>query len=465
MNHEMTSFFYNDEFSHQLFSAWRELLSENQLPALDRWLKTRNRSYQSKHGQKHGHKQDSSLKQQFGLSAALIEGIRYLQLACALEHAYQKNEAPKNEAPQNEALVGFNEWDSVWSIDEIKKMPVANFWYWIELRTQSAEHKIPRKLRDAELRFHFFNEIKYSLQKIEFSPHFLLWNGLRPSWMPLLQERASLSAWSAEQLLNFITKQNEIPPLWLRAQRGKTVQEVSNELHRAGVIVGTTEAGELFAKGGKGISATDTYKEGYVEIQDLASQQIAAAVDFKSGDKIWDCCAGAGGKSIAIAARMNNKGVLVATDLHAYKLEEIKRRAKRAEISTIRTFEWKGDEPLRLPKEIAQQQGFDWVLVDAPCSAAGTWRRNPDARWRFSVEDSNELQLLQRQILTNAAPAVRAKGCLVYATCSWQVSENEAQVTWFLQEHPEFSLKSQTMLGLPLQNSDTMFVAVLQKNP
>jgi 16S rRNA (cytosine967-C5)-methyltransferase len=426
---------------------------------LDRWLKTRNRSYSSKQASKQGRKQDDSLKQPFGLSAALIEGMRYLHLASALEHAYQKNEATKNET-----TIDWFEWDKSWSIDEVKKMPVANFWYWVELRTYLGSHKIPRKLRDAELRFNFFNEMVHSLNKPEISPNFLLWNGLRPSWISLLQERAQLSAWSTEQLLIFIAKQNELPPLWLRAQRGKTVQEMSNELHRAGVTIGTTETGDLFAKGGKGISATSTYKEGYVEIQDLASQQIALAVSFNVGDKIWDSCAGAGGKSIAIAARMNNKGALVATDLHGYKLEELKRRAKRAEISTIRTFEWKGDEPLRLPKEIAKQQGFDWVLVDAPCTSSGTWRRNPDARWRFNSEDSNELQQLQRQILTNAAPAVRAKGHLVYATCSWQVSENEEQVAWFLEAHAEFLLKSQTMLGLPSQNSDTMFVAVLQKN-
>jgi 16S rRNA (cytosine967-C5)-methyltransferase len=278
-----------------------------------------------------------------------------------------------------------------------------------------------------------------------------------------LLQRSKQSDWSNEQLINFVTKQNEIPPLWLRAQRGKTIEEVSNELHKAGVNVGISSSGNLFAQGGKGISSTDTYKNGCVEIQDLASQQIATAVDFKIGDKIWDCCAGAGGKTVAIASRMNNKGVLVATDLHGYKLEEIKRRAKRAEISTVRTFEWNGDEPLRLPKEIAQQQGFDWVLVDAPCTSSGTWRRNPDARWRFSSVDSQELQLIQRKILTNAVSAVRAKGYLVYATCSWQVSENEEQVAWFLEHNSDFSLQSQTLLGSPLQDSDTMFVAVLQK--
>ena len=128
----------------------------------------------------------------------------------------------------------------------------------------------------------------------------------------------------------------------------------------------------------------------------------------------------------------------------------------------MRAFSWNGGEPLRLPKEIAQQQGFDWVLVDAPCSSSGTWRRNPDARWRFDDADTQELIQLQRKILRNAAAAVRKGGSLVYATCSWQLSENEAQVNWFIQEQPQFSVHYQRILGAPELNSDTMFVAVLK---
>jgi 16S rRNA (cytosine967-C5)-methyltransferase len=206
------------------------------------------------------------------------------------------------------------------------------------------------------------------------------------------------------------------------------------------------------------------YRQGVVEIQDLASQQIAAAIAVRSGEKVWDCCAGAGGKSLAIAARMNNKGVLLATDLHGYKLDELKRRAKRAQLGNVRTFTWAGDEPLRLPKEIAQQKGFDWVLVDAPCSSSGTWRRNPDARWRFAPTDTAELVVLQQKILHNSAVAVRVGGHLVYATCSWQVSENEAQIALFLQNNPVFSLISQTILGAPQIDADTMFVAVLKRS-
>ena len=462
MNQTTSGFFTNDDFSQQLFSSWRELLSEKQLPALDRWLKGRNKIQYAKHVRK----VDQSFKQQLGLSAALFAGVRYLQLACALEDTYLKYE--KNELDQ--AIVSGNidfaadEWDLAWKFEQVKKIPVANFWFWIELRLTGGELPLPRKMRDAEPRAEFFKRFAAKLNHPEKNAEFLLWNGLRPSWYPLLQERASVSQWSAEQLQQFIVQQNQSPPIWLRVQRDKPIRDAYNDLVLQGVNVSITNEGYISAQGGKGVSATKVFKDGFVEVQDLASQQIALAVNVKTGEKVWDCCAGAGGKTVAIASSMNNKGVVVATDLHGYKLEELKRRTKRAEIFNVRAFEWAGDAPLRLPKEIAQQQGFDWVLVDAPCSSAGTWRRNQDARWRFNEQDTAELVALQQQILTNAAPAVRKNGRLVYATCSWQVSENEAQVKWFLANHPNFSLQSQTLLGAPLQDSDTMFVSVLQKN-
>jgi len=462
MTNTTPGFFTNDEFSQQLFSAWRELLSEKQLPALDRWLKGRNKIQYAKHVRK----VDQSFKQQLGLSAALFAGVRYLQLACALEHSYQQYE--KTELDQiivsGNINVDVQAWDLDWKFEQVKKIPVANFWFWIELRLKGSDQPLPRKMRDAEPRAEFFKRFAEHMNHPEKTAEFLLWNGLRPSWYPLLQERAEVSQWSPEQLQHFIVQQNQSPPIWLRVQRDKPIRDAYNDLVLQGVNVSITEDGHISAQGGKGVSATKLFQEGFVEVQDLASQQIALAVNIKAGDKVWDCCAGAGGKTVAIASRMNNKGVVVATDLHGYKLEELKRRTKRAEIFNVRAFEWAGDEPLRLPKEIAQQQGFDWVLVDAPCSSAGTWRRNQDARWRFNGKDTAELIALQQQILTNAAPAVRKNGYLVYATCSWQVSENEAQVKWFLENNSEFTLQSQTLLGAPLQDSDTMFVAVLTKN-
>lgn len=388
------------------------------------------------------------------LSLAMFSALRFQQLAAALEHAYRSSLDASAPVPD------WSHWDSGWHPRDLQAISPIAFWYWIQLRVQGDQAKKNQaQLRDAQARRAFFNEWVSQLNTAGL-PVFLLWHGLRPQWGDLLKARQTLSGWSEQTLHEFIAQQVSTPPLWLRVQKNAQPAEVASSLEQQGVKVLLDEQG-LAARGGAGVHTTQVYKEGLVEIQDLASQQIAAAVAAKPGQKVWDACAGAGGKTLAIAARMNNKGAVFATDLHAYKLDELKRRAKRADIFNVRAFTWDGADALRLPKEAAQQNGFDWVLIDAPCSSSGTWRRNPDARWRFDLTDTAELIALQQQLLAHAAPAVRSGGRLVYATCSWQVSENEQQVQWFLSQHPGFTLESQTLLGAPDVNADTMFVAVL----
>lgn len=424
---------------------WGLWLAQSQWQPLDRWLKQLGGYHPARR-----HLQQVDRRPQ--VAAMMFSAMRFLHLAAALEQSYR-----------DQSLPDWSAWDSDWQLNSVAKIPPAGFWYWIALRNQSAAEP-PRPLRDASARREWFTRVEASLDKNTLTPAWLTWQGLRPQWLPALQERQGASQWSEAELLQFIAQQQQVPPLWLRPQRDQTHAFVAEALSKAGVRVRLESEQALCAEGGKGIAATEVYKNGLVEIQDLASQQISAAVAVQPGQKVWDACAGAGGKSLAIAARMNNKGVLVATDLHAYKLDELKRRAKRAQVFNIRTFAWNGREALRLPKEVAQQQGFDWVLVDAPCSSSGTWRRNPDARWRFSAEDTAELLELQQQILANAALAVRTGGHLVYATCSWQLCENENQVKFFLQKNSGFRLVSQAMLGAPDTDADTMFVSVLARN-
>jgi 16S rRNA (cytosine967-C5)-methyltransferase len=431
-----------------LFDLWRTWSMQNDWAPLDKWLKNQLRKNTNPLSEFSSSKDNNR-----ELSLCMFFAMRYLQLACALEASYKSKE-----------LLDWSAWDKKWVSANVKKITPAGFWYWIALRENGSDVSHPRSLRDAKDRREWFVKFEQHFSVTEQGEEILLWAGLRPAWLPLLEERKEKSGWAYEDLNHFIEQQNSSPPLWLRVQKDLPMEDVVKKLQQDSVHVELDEQGHLFARGGKHLSGAQAHKEGWVEIQDLASQQIALAIDVKPGQKVWDCCAGAGGKSLAIAARMNNKGVVIATDLHGYKLEELKRRSKRAEFHNIRSFEWAGNEPLRLPKEIAQQQGFDWVLVDAPCSSAGTWRRNPDARWRFTETDTQELIALQQQILSNAVKAVRANAYLVYATCSWQVSENEAQVEWFLTQNPEFALVSQTMLGAPMQDSDAMFVAVLQKS-
>lgn len=397
------------------------------------------------------------------LSLAMFSALRFQQLATALEFAY------RNQG----ASIDWLAWDLEWQHRDVTNIPPVALWYWIQLRmTGSQPKKNQAQLRDAEDRREFFDQFVAQgiiSQRIVAQPSaanlpvFLLWHGLRPQWGELLIARQQKSGWSDQTLHAFIQQQTSTPPLWLRLQKNADLEQVLDGLQKQGVKASLNAQNYLFAQGGTGIHTTDEYKNGLIEIQDIASQQIALSVAAKPGQKVWDACAGAGGKTLAIAAQMNNKGAVIATDLHEYKLDELKRRVKRADIFNVRAFTWTGLEPLRLPKEIAQQKGFDWVLIDAPCSSAGTWRRNPDARWRFDAHDTNELIQLQRQLLANAEPAVRAGGHLVYATCSWQVSENEQQIDWFLQQYPQFTVQSQRILGVPEFDSDTMFVAVLER--
>lgn len=452
-----------------MLSLWRQWLAEDaqrngQWPLLDRWLKRQLPQLKARAGNGAGHNRKPAGQNkkvssaaldtatQLSVSAAMFAAMRYLQLATALEWSYREQILD----------LDWSAWDEDWSPVEVHKVPPAAFWYWIALRSASNASS-PSVLRDAEARRHWFLKLQQDFSKAQqLSAAALLWQGLRPQWADILQARAQRSEWSAEELACFMAMQNQLPPLWLRPQGTAKVAELVQLLRREGVEAELGEQG-LYATGGAGIQQTSAYKNGLLEIQDRASQDIALGVAVRPGEKVWDTCAGAGGKSLAIAARMNNKGMLLATDLRAYKLEELKRRAKRAGFFNIRTFEWQGSGALRLPAEVARQQGFDWVLVDAPCTSAGTWRRNPDARWRFSPADTRDLQELQKNILHWASEAVRPGGHLVYGTCSWQVSENESQVAAFLQSHPSFSLQSQRLVGAPEWDSDTMFVAVLQK--
>jgi 16S rRNA (cytosine967-C5)-methyltransferase len=183
------------------------------------------------------------------------------------------------------------------------------------------------------------------------------------------------------------------------------------------------------------LSSLPMLKSGEVEIQDEGSQLVAMLVDARPGERVVDFCAGAGGKTLAIAAQMANKGHVIACDVLANRLKRSAERFRRAGLHNIET------RPLASERDrwVKRHKGaFDRVLVDAPCSGTGTWRRNPDARWRASGSGLENLLPLQASILTSAARLVKPGGRLVYATCSMLPEENEEQVAAFLAAHPAF---------------------------
>ncbi|WP_338662455.1 RsmB/NOP family class I SAM-dependent RNA methyltransferase [Pararoseomonas sp. SCSIO 73927] len=183
------------------------------------------------------------------------------------------------------------------------------------------------------------------------------------------------------------------------------------------------------------ILATRAFEEGLVEIQDEGSQLIALLADARPGMKVADYCAGAAGKTLAMAATMGNRGRIAALDVSVPRLAGATKRLRRAGVDNAETHLLESGD-----RWVKRRAGaFDRVLVDAPCTGTGTWRRNPDARLRTTEEDYAELITKQRAILDRAASLVRPGGKLVYATCSVLPGEDEEQVRDFLDHHSDFS--------------------------
>lgn len=216
-------------------------------------------------------------------------------------------------------------------------------------------------------------------------------------------------------------------PLTLRANALKATREtVLGELGAAGLRAKATEYSPWGVRLPEGSDpyATAAFKEGRIEVQDEASQLVAELVAAAPGSLVIDACAGAGGKTLALGAWMKNKGVLIAADRHGTRLDELKRRARRAGLFCHRAV--KADLLGTWPKELEELKGkAARVLVDAPCTGTGALRRNPEARLRLDGDELARLPEEQFRIARAAAALVKPNGRLIYATCSVLPAENE----------------------------------------
>ncbi|MDA8888682.1 RsmB/NOP family class I SAM-dependent RNA methyltransferase [Hellea sp.] len=239
---------------------------------------------------------------------------------------------------------------------------------------------------------------------------------------------------------NALTKR---PPLDLRVNTLKSnVSDVINELKDKNIekcaispvglrIAAARADGRL-----PNIQIEESYQTGAVEIQDEGSQIVSLLVDAKPGETILDYCAGAGGKTLALAADMQNKGTVFGFDIDKRRLSPLYQRAQRAGANIIDIRQ----PPSESLKDLVGK--MDRVLVDAPCTGLGTWRRKPDSKWRLN-EDGLELRNNeQRSVLNSAKGFVRPGGLLFYVTCSMLAEENEAQVYDFIEKNDNFSLLS-----------------------
>jgi len=270
-------------------------------------------------------------------------------------------------------------------------------------------------------------------------------------------------------------------PLDLRVNVLKTDREVVSEALASG---GIGAAGTLLSPIGlrleahQSLTQVDVFREGLIEVQDEGSQLVSLLCDARPGMRVLDFCAGAGGKSLAMAAAMENQGSITLCDMDTARLHQAKKRLARAGVTIGKTrLLDPGDDPW-----IAEQaDGFDRVLVDAPCSGSGAWRRHPEARLRLTEARYSEYCELQRRLLLKAAPLVRPGGRLIYATCSLFNDENQGAVDALFGQRSDYEALSaeriwQETLGdsypgggphlqlTPFKNAtDGFFVAILER--
>ena len=201
------------------------------------------------------------------------------------------------------------------------------------------------------------------------------------------------------------------------------------------------------------IHAEPAYLKGFIEVQDEGSQLAALFSGARPGEQVIDLCAGAGGKTLVLAAMMQNKGQIFATDDDKRRLAPIHDRLKRSGARNVQVR-----TPKSIGGEIADLAGrMDLVLIDAPCTGTGAWRRNPDAKWRMRPGALEQRQKEQAEILDRAVPLLKARGRIAYVTCSILEEENGAQVRAFLTRHPDFSVHAPAEVIEPLGERAFMF--------
>ena len=263
-------------------------------------------------------------------------------------------------------------------------------------------------------------------------------DGLAPAWLTARLADSGVDGAEAQALLGRAPLDVRVNAL--KADRASLVLPVPGEP--------LPTAQGLRLPFGTPVEQWDAFRDGLIEVQDCGSQLACEAVGARPGETVIDLCAGAGGKTLALAAEMGNQGTLVAADTDRARLARLAPRAERAGALVAETILL---DPGRELEGLAAWHGrADAVLVDAPCSGTGTWRRNPEARWRLDAASLDRLTALQRHLLDVAEALVRPGGRLIYVTCSLLDEEGSGQAAGFLAAHPDWRAEPAALpLGQP----------------
>ena len=277
-----------------------------------------------------------------------------------------------------------------------------------------------------------------------------------PDWLWNLGiEELGEEVWTKEALAMNQQAQVVLRVNTLKTNAKKLIEEFTKTNIALKEIDGIENAFQLVKR--ENVFQNNFFKLGWFEVQDAGSQLISAFLDPKPNQFVIDACAGAGGKSLHIAALMNNKGKLISMDVEGFKLEELKKRAKRAGVFNIET------RVIEDSKTIKRLEGkADKLLLDVPCSGLGVIKRNPDAKWKLSLEVIERTKKLQEKILNDYCEMVKVGGEMVYSTCSILPSENKNQVDLFLQTHSNFEFINDNTI-LPSVGFDGFYMARLKR--
>ncbi|WP_143962723.1 RsmB/NOP family class I SAM-dependent RNA methyltransferase [Litoribacter populi] len=279
-----------------------------------------------------------------------------------------------------------------------------------------------------------------------------------PDWMDDMGEELLGEKWDEE--LDTLNQQAQVV---LRANSLKTTKEdLMNRLGEDGVETyapkGYRDALVLAKR--QNIFRHPAFKEGLFEVQDASSQLVASALEVEPGMRVIDACAGAGGKSLHLAALMENKGRILSMDIEEWKLKNTKLRARRAGVSIIEPRVIESNKTIKRLAESA-----DRLLLDVPCSGLGVLKRNPDTKWKLSPESVAKVQEVQQEIIQDYSGMLKPGGMMVYATCSILPTENQQQVEKFLnsEKGQGFELISDEKVLAHESGFDGFYIAKLKK--
>ncbi len=277
-----------------------------------------------------------------------------------------------------------------------------------------------------------------------------------PDWLDWLGEKELGARWEEE-----LHSLNEQAKVVLRVNTLKiSREELQQQLEDESIVTETSDEfpSALLLEQRQNIFTRQQFKDGLFEVQDAGSQLIAPFLQVEPGHRVIDACAGGGGKTLHLAALMQNKGRIIAMDTEEWKLDELKKRARRAGASNI---EGRLIESSKTIKRL--ESSADRLLLDVPCSGLGVLKRNPDAKWKLSPEFIENVKLTQQKILNDYSSMLKPGGMMVYSTCSILPSENEKQVETFLAEKGSgFQLMDQKTV-LPSEGFDGFFMALIKK--